>query len=106
MIALVVVLMAGLALSPRPASAQGTVEVQKGLPPDPNTTAPEYKPPAGSPPKPSVIEPTPGKPELAPAPNVGSGKPRRTIFGLRLWFLLAIGILIVTAVGIRRWIRR
>jgi hypothetical protein len=104
-----VVLVVGLALSPSPAEGQATIETQKGMPPDPNTAAPEYKPTPGSPPKPSVIEPTPGKPELAPTPGLvdGRGQPsHRTIFGLRLWFVLVVGLLIVAAVGIRRRARR
>jgi hypothetical protein len=107
--ALALLLMAGPALLPSPAAGQATIETQKGMPPDPNTAAPEYKPTPGSPPKPSVIEPTPGKPELAPTPGVVDGRgqqARGTIFGLRLWFVLVVGLLIVAAVGIRRRARR
>jgi hypothetical protein len=101
------------AVSPTLVAGQATTETQKGAPPAPNTATPEYAPAPGSPPKPPIIEPTPGKPALAPGSSATDergqiGKPaRRTVLGLRwgpavLLGVIAVGLLILAIAGIRR----
>jgi hypothetical protein len=110
-VALIVVLV-GPALTPSLGHGQTTIETQKGTPPAPNTAAPEYAPTPGSPPKPSTIEPPPGKPALAPGPRATDergriGQPQgRTFLGARLGPLMLLGViagaLIILAVGAMR----
>jgi hypothetical protein len=96
-------------LAPLLAGAQGTAEIQKGLPPDPNATSPEYARPHPAPERPA-LEPTPGKPALDPKSG-GAAEARRST-GLvhwafmRLWPILILGVgaalLVLAAARVRR----
>ena len=97
-----------LTVAPQYAAAQGTVETQKGLPPDPNATSPEYARPQPAPERPA-LEPAPGKPALdakapAQAERGQSGGVARTF--LRLWPVLLLGsgagLLVFAAANDRR----
>ena len=82
-----------LMVAPLSAAAQGTVETQKGLPPDPNATSPEYARPQPAPKRPA-LEPAPGKPALDSKPPAEAerrqpGGLARTF--LRLWPVLLLG---------------
>ena len=110
---LTVLLLIILILAPILAGAQGTVETQKGLPPDPNATSPEYSRPQPTPERPA-LEPTPGKPALDPEPraSVETGESpglARWVF-VRLWPILLLGmgagLLVLAAANVRRRSRR
>jgi hypothetical protein len=106
------VLLIALLLTPLLAGAQGSVETQKGLPPDPNATTPEYARPRPAPDRPA-LEPSPGQPALAP--NLGGdGKAQPTGLVrwafLRFWPVLLLGagagFLVLGAANVRRRARR
>jgi hypothetical protein len=97
-----------LMLAPLSAAAQGTVETQKGLPPDPNATSPEYARPQPAPERPA-LEPAPGKPALAPKPPAEAERGQRGGLArtfLRLWPVLLLGssavLLVFAAANARR----
>jgi hypothetical protein len=102
-----------LMLTPLLAGAQSTVETQKGLPPDPNATSPEYARPQPTPERPA-LGPAPGKPTLDP--KLAAGAERRQSGGLaqgaflRLWPALLLGagagVLVFAAANARRRTRR
>jgi hypothetical protein len=107
------VLLIALVLTPLLAVAQGTVETQKGLPPDPNARTPEYAQPrlAPAPSRPD-LEPSPGQPTLAPNARVGGGEQPgmvRWAF-LRFWPVVLLGagaaFLLIGAANVRRRSRR
>ena len=99
-----------LLLIPLLAVAQGSVETQKGLPPDPNATTPEYARPQSAPERPT-IQPSPGRPALAPTLGVDEhAQPTglvRWAF-LRFWpvLLLGAGFLVLVTTNARRRSRR
>jgi hypothetical protein len=102
-----------LMLTPLLTSAQSTVETQKGVPPDPNATSPEYARPQPAPERPA-LEPAPGKPALDP--KLAAGAEKRQSGGLvqgaflRLWPALLLGagagVLVFAAANARRRARR
>src|SRR4030095_14292785 len=102
-----------LMLTPLLAGAQSTVETQKGLPPDPNATSPEYARPQPTPERPA-LGPTPGKPALDP--KLAAGAERRQYRCLargafvRLCPALLLGagagVLVFAAANARRRARR
>jgi hypothetical protein len=106
------VFLVALLLTPLLAGAQGSVETQKGLPPDPNAITPEYARPKPAPDRPG-LEPSPGQPALAPKLGVdGQAQPTglvRWAF-LRFWPILLLGagagFLVVGAANVRRRSRR
>jgi hypothetical protein len=106
------VLLIALLLTPLLAGAQSSVETQKGLPPDPNATTPEYGRPQPAPDRPA-LEPLPGQPSLAPKLGVDAqAQPTgfvRWAF-LRFWPILVLGagagVLVVGAANVRRRSRR
>ena len=102
----------GLLLTPILADAQGSIETQKGLPPNPNATTPEYARPQPAPERPA-LEPLPGQPALAPKSGTdGRTQPTglvRWAF-LRFWPVLLLGVgaafLVLGAANVRRRSRR
>jgi hypothetical protein len=106
------VLLVALPLSPYLAVAQSSVETQKGLPPDPNATTPEYARPQPAPERPA-LQPPPGQPALAPNLRAdGNAQPVglvRWAF-LRFWPVLLLGacaaFLVLGAATVRRRSRR
>ena len=99
-----------LLLIPLLAIAQGSVETQKGLPPNPSATAPEYARPQPAPERPT-IQPSPGQPALAPKLGVDEhAQPTglvRWAF-LRFWpvLVLGAGFLVLVTANARRRSRR
>jgi hypothetical protein len=99
-------------LAPLLTGAQGTVETQKGLPPDPHATSPEYARPQAAPERPA-LEPSPGKPALAPKPGAGAETGQTGLVHwafVRLWPILLLGtgagLLVFAAANVRRRRRR
>jgi hypothetical protein len=85
-------------LAPGPAWGQGTVETQKGRPPDPNAASPEYAPAPGAPPRAPAIEPLPGTP--APGAATGAGPSARVTSRRVLGLPRAVLLLGIAALGL------
>ena len=93
------------------ATAQGTIETQKGAPPTPAPLAPgSAPPPAGTSERPA-IEPAPGTPALAPTPGTVNdrGQPiqgEKRIFGLRPAILIGLSALVLVILAASAVYRR